>query len=483
MHQTKSLKFNAILNVIRTICNIIFPLITFPYASKILLPEGTGSVNFANSIVSYFAIISTLGIETYAIREASKLRDDKTQLSKFTKEILIINLCSTLIAYILLFISVTFLNQLQNYKLLIYICSSTLLLNTIGINWLYFALEEFRYTTIRAILFSVISIILLFIFVKTKEDYVKYASISVVSSAGSNLLNLFHSRKYINLFTKIKLEFKKHLKPIFILFITSVAINIFTVLDTSMLGFLTNSTEVGYYSAAAKIVRMIRDLFPAVFTVLFARLSYYSGKNDNKNIVNLSEKTFNFIFLFAPPMTIGLIILMPEIVQLLCGEAFFPAINTSRIMTPLLIISSYSGFLGGQIMIAMQKERTYMWCMISAAIVDIVLNFIFIPNYGAFGAAFATLLTEIYIFILYTILLKNFLKQLDIKKSIIQYFISTFVMGIAVFFESHLFNSDLLSLIIIPLSGIVIYAICLLIQKNPFFLSILQLLKGKIKKS
>lgn len=482
MHQTKSLKFNAILNVIRTICNIIFPLITFPYASKILLPEGTGSVNFANSIVSYFAIISTLGIETYAIREASKLRDDKTQLSKFTKEILTINLCSTLIAYTLLFIALVFLSKLQSYRLLIYICSTTLLLNTLGINWLYFALEEFRYTTIRAILFSVISIILLFIFVKTKEDYIKYASISVISSAGSNLLNLFHSRHYINLFVKVKLELKKHLKPIFILFITSIAINIFTVLDTSMLGFLTNSIEVGYYSAAAKIVRMIRDLFPAVFTVLFARLSYYSGKNDNKNIVNLSEKTFNFIFLLAPPMTIGLIILMPQIVYLLCGEAFFPAINTARIMTPLLIISSYSGFLGGQIMIAMQKEKTYMWCMISAAIVDIILNLIFINKSGAFGAAFATLLTEIYIFILYTILLRTFLKQIHIKKAILQYFISAIAMGVIVYFESKIISSALYKLIIIPISGIIIYAICLYLLKNQFFCFILQFLKEKIKR-
>ena len=354
------------------------------------------------------------------------------------------------------------------------------MLNTLGINWLYYALEEFQYITIRAIIFSIVSISLLFIFVKTKEDYINYAIISVVSTAGSNLLNLFHSRKYINLFINVKLELRKHLKPIFILFVTSIAINIFTVLDTSMLGFLTNSTEVGYYSAASKIVRMIRDLFPAVFAVLFARLSYYSAQKDEKSIISLSEKTFNFIFLLSLPMTIGLTVLMPDIVKLLCGEAFFPAINTARIMAPLLILSSISGYLGGQIMLSMQKEKMYMWSMISAAIVDVIFNFIFIHFMGAFGAALATLLTEVYIFILYFILLRDFIKQLKVFKSTLQYFISTFIMGLAIIIEYQFINSYIYKLIIIPITGIIIYSLLLILFKNPFFHDLLMIFLNKI---
>ena len=402
--EAKSLKKNAVLNVIKTICGIAFPLITFPYASRILLAEGTGKVNFANSIIAYFKIISTLGIGTYAVRGASAVRDNRRELSKFVKEILAINLISTFIAYICFLGAMIFVQKFQNLQLLLCICSSSILLETVGINWLYSALEEYKYITVRSLSFQALSLILLFTLVKTTDDYIKYAAISVISAAGSNILNLFHSRLYINLFEKVKLELKKHIKPILILFVTAIAINIFTILDTSMLGCLTNTTEVGYYSAASKIVKMIRDVFPAVFTVLFARLSYYVAHKDKKSLTELSEKTLTLIFFLAPPMVVGLVILMPSIVHILCGSNFEPSINTARIMSPLLIISSYSGFLGGQILVAMKREKTYMWCMIAAALCDVVLNLFFIPLWGAFGAAAATLATELFIFILYTTL-------------------------------------------------------------------------------
>ena len=179
MAQTKSLKKNATLNVIKTICSIIFPLITFPYASRILLPEGTGKVNFANSIISYFSIIASLGIGTYAIRGAAKVRDNKFELSKFTKEILAINLLSTAVAYLCFFIALRFSVKLHDYTKLLVICSSSILLSTIGINWLYSALEEYSYITLRSLSFQVLSIILLFTLVKTKEDYTKYAAYSL----------------------------------------------------------------------------------------------------------------------------------------------------------------------------------------------------------------------------------------------------------------------------------------------------------------
>ena len=478
--ENKSLKKNAILNVIKTLCTILFPLITFPYASRILLPEGTGKVNFANSIISYFGIIASLGIYSYAIREASKVRDNKEKLSKFVKEIIIINIISTIIAYILFFISIIYVPKFQNNRILLCVCASNLLLSTIGIDWLYSALEEFKYITIRSILFQFISLILLFIFVKTKDDYIKYAGISVFSSAGSNILNLIHSRKYINIFTKAKLELKKHIKPILILFITSIAINIFTVLDTSMLGFLTTESQVGYYTAASKIVKMIRDLFPAAFTVLFARLSYYESHNDEQSQLNLISKTLNFIFCLSLPMFTGVYILMPNIVRIICGNDFIPSISTARIMSPLLILSSYSGFLGGQVMLSLNKEKTYMWCMIGASISDVILNFIFIPKYGAFGAALATLITEFLIFITYSIILRNLLIQIKIKKDIFQYIISTIFMSVIVLIEVRYINNIILSLIICIITGVFLYGFLLIIQKNVLIIETTKIILKKI---
>lgn len=171
----KSLKLNAFFNVIKTITSLIFPLITFPYASRILLAEGIGKVNFSFSIISYFSIIANLGIGTYGIREAAKIRENKILLSKFVYEVLIINLISTFIAYLLLMFSFFLIPKFHEYKPLLLISSSNLLLTTIGISWLYQAVEEYGYITIRTVIFQIVSIVLLFLFVKDKNDYIIYA--------------------------------------------------------------------------------------------------------------------------------------------------------------------------------------------------------------------------------------------------------------------------------------------------------------------
>ena len=466
----KSLKLNATLNVIKTIMSLIFPLITFPYASRILSADGIGKVNFANSIISYFGIIASLGISTYAIRESAKVRENKTLLSKFVIEISIINLVSTVVSYLLFFVALFLVPKFRDYKVLLIICSTTILLSTLGISWLYSALEEYMYITIRTILFQFFSIILLFLFVKTKDDYIKYAAIGVFSNVGSNVLNLIHARKYITFKNIPKLNIKVHIKPILILFGSTIAVSIFTILDTSMLGFISTEIEVGYYSAASKIIRMIRDLFPAVFTVLFARLSIYKNENEVDKINNLISKTFKFIFCFSIPMAVGLYILMPDIVQIMCGNDFTPAIISARIMTPLLILSSCSGFLGGQVMLSLGMDKTYLICMICSAFLDVVLNLVFIPNYHAAGASFATLLTEFVIFIAYIVILHKRLNGLKLKKEIFIYLVSAIVMGITVFLITNLIKTIILRLITAVFSGISVYALLLFLLRSDFFI-------------
>ena len=179
-----NIKLNAILNVIKTISSILFPLITFPYASRILLPENIGKVNFASSYISYFTLIATLGITTYAIRECSIVRNDKKLLSQKASEIYSINLVTTIIAYILLVSSLFAFRFLDTYRTLIIIHSTVILCTTLGADWLNTAMEDFTYITIRTVLFQIISIMLMFVFVKTKEDYVRYAWIIIFSSSG-----------------------------------------------------------------------------------------------------------------------------------------------------------------------------------------------------------------------------------------------------------------------------------------------------------
>lgn len=478
---SKSLKLNAFFNVVRNVLRLIFPLITFPYVSRVLMPEGIGKVNFANSIVMYFYTIASLGIGSYGIREAAKIRNDRLALAKFTKEMLSINMVSTLVSYILLAASLVFVKKFESYRILIIVNSSSIILNTIGFEWLYSALEEYGYITLRSIIFQIVSLALTFILVRNSDDVVNYALVSVISNVGSNVCNLIHARRYLDLKTKVKLEIKKHLKPIFLLFFSSIAITVFSILDTSMVGFIKDDVEVGYYTSASKIIRMIRDLFPAISTVMFARVSYYVGTKETQKIKEVTGQIFNLFYALSIPICMGFILLMKPILLLMCGSEFLPAVAVGQVLAPLVILSSISGYLSGAVLISFGREKIYMYVEVGAALLDIVLNFAFIPKYGALGAGIATLITELVMFIVFHISVKNEISGVKIKKALVQYIISSVIMALVVYMEiKYLPLSPILQILLGAVSGALIYFVILVIMKNEFLQSSLNNLKLKI---
>lgn len=464
--EQKSLKKNAVLNIIKTVMGIIFPIITFPYASRILLPEGIGKVNFANSIISYFALIASLGIGTYATREAAKIRDNIPELRKFIKEIIIINLSSTFIAYILFFISLALVPKFQNYKLLLLISSLTIIFNTIGIGWFYSAIEEYSYITIRSIVFQIIDIIFMFIFVKTKEDIYLYACMNVIAAVGSNICNLFHLRHFISLKEKTSIEIKKHIKPIFILFGLAAITSIYTILDSTMLGFFSNDEQVGFYSAATKINKMVLMVVTAIGGVLFPRLSYYSEKEDKSEFNQLIIKGFSITLCIAIPCTLGLHFLSRPITLLFSGENYIPSIPVMKIMNPIIIIISISNFIGIQYFLPLGKEKIALQSVIIGAVTNFSLNIILIPKYQALGAGIATLSAESCVS-LYQIFFTR--KEIQYKKlliNLIEFFIAGIVMSFYVLTITKIISSIPLQIIISISGGGIIYFLILIILRN-----------------
>lgn len=181
----KSLGWNAVLNSVRSVCNILFPLVTFPYVSRVLQVKGLGKYNFSNSIISYFLLIAGLGISTYAIREGAKYRNSNKKITLFSSQIFTINIYSTIISYILLILALVIFKNLRTYTICILIFSLEIFFTTLSVDWLYQIYEDYDYITIRSICFQIISIILMFLFVRNKNDYLIYASITVFSTVGS----------------------------------------------------------------------------------------------------------------------------------------------------------------------------------------------------------------------------------------------------------------------------------------------------------
>ena len=178
----KSVKVNTILSLIQKIMNLCMPLITFPYASRILLPEGIGKVNFSHSITGYFSILAGLGISSYAIRECSKIRDDINKFSKMVKELFLINIFSMICSFLLLFLTLFFFDSLQPYILLTVICSSSIFFETIGLSWVYSSHEDFKFVTLTTIFFQILSLIYLFLFVKSSSDIIEYTIFGVIAT-------------------------------------------------------------------------------------------------------------------------------------------------------------------------------------------------------------------------------------------------------------------------------------------------------------
>ena len=228
--RSKSIKKNTIFNAIKTVSAIIFPLITFPYASRTLLVENIGKVNFGLSFISYFSLIASLGINVYAIRECAKFGDDRVKLSKIASEIFSINVFTTIFSYTILILCLLFYKKIESYRTLIVIQSLSILFTTLGTDWLNTAMEDFQYITIRSLLFQVLSLILLFTFIHKPDDYIKYAAISVISSSGYNIVNMIYRRKYCDIKFTLDIDIKKHYLPIIFLFVMLLSMIILSLI-------------------------------------------------------------------------------------------------------------------------------------------------------------------------------------------------------------------------------------------------------------
>ena len=433
MKKQKSITFNFVMNVILSMSSFIFPLITFPYVSRVLLPDGTGKVSFATSVITYFAMFAQLGIPTYGIRACAKVRDDRKKLSKTVQELFCINLLMTVVAYIAFGIALLTVPRLQQDKTLFVIISLTMIFNAIGMEWLYKALEQYTYITVRSIVFKFVALIAMFVFVRQKADYVVYGAITILASSASNIFNFINIHKYVDMEVSEKLQIKKHLKPVLVFFAMSCATTIYTHLDTVMLGFMKTDTDVGYYNAAVKIKTILVTVVTSLGTVLLPRVSYYIEKGMMEEFWKTARKAMNFVVMFSVPLFIFFILFAREGVYFLSGNAFEGAVIPMQIIMPTLLFIGMTNIMGIQMLVPMGKEKFVLYSEIAGAIVDLVLNMILIPRYAAAGAAIGTMAAEIVVWIVQLYFMRENVRILYTGKSYLTVVILAILGAICVF--------------------------------------------------
>ena len=468
----KSIKFNFIMNFILTVSNFLFPLITFPYVSRVLLPEGTGKVAFALSIVSYFTLFASFGVSTYGIRAIAQVRDDKDRLSKTMHELLFINIISMIIVYIALVIAISVVPQFAMEKELFWVTSLFVLFTIIGIEWLYKGLEKYQYITIRTIVFKIASLFLVFLFVKEKSDYIIFAFISIFAIVGSGVLNLINSRKLINYTLYSEYEFKKHLKPMFVLFLTSMAIAIYTSLDEGLLGLLSSPEQVGYYNAAVRVKGILFTLITSLGVVLLPRLSYYVENHMETEFHEALAKSTNFIIVIAASVVIFFTLFAKETILILAGENYVASIIPLQIVVWALILSAITNILGIQILLPLKKDKQLLFSVLCAATVDVIANFLLVPKLAAVGTALSVIAAELSVLIVQMIILRQYIKilfsGLQLHKMVIALLIA---IACALFVREIIVNTSTLIIFLCSSSVFFLaYFIILLLLKEKFII-------------
>lgn len=462
----KSLKVNTILYAFKTLMGVIFPMITFPYASRILGAEGIGKVTFSNSIVSYFTLVASLGILSYAIREGAKYRDDRREFEDFASEIYTINLIATFISALTFCFSVFFFEKLRNYQGILLILGLAIPLTTVGVEWVFNIYEDYLYITVRSLIVQFLSLGILFFFVRTRQDVYQYAIFYLFSTVASNIFNLFYARKYCSLRLCLHKGMVRHLKPVMVIFASSVASTIYVSTDTTLLGMMHDDATVGYYAAASKIYSVLRVSVDAIVSVSFARLSFYLGNKMQQEFDRLARKIVNLAFLVLGPLTIGVFCMSKEAIHILNGTGFEPAIAALRILCIAMPFSVLASMLTKIAFLPYKHEKDILISTIIGATTNFGLNLYMIPMWREKGAAFTTVVAEILVLGIMIYRMRKFYVIRGWCKCLLQVLTASIPIGVVCYVSKIYLSSEMICAIAaVGVSG-AIYVLILLILRN-----------------
>lgn len=482
MNKKTNLFSNIVFNYIYQILLIIIPLITAPYISRVLGPDGIGIYSYTHSLITYFTLFAGLGTASYGLREISRKRDNKEEYTKTFWEIEIMTIISSLIMSIFWVIFAACYSQYRIYMLL----QTFLLIQTMfDISWFFQGLEKFKYTTIVNSIVKIAGVILIFTFVKTKEDLNLYILIQSLTLAISSISMWLFLPRFI-LKVKISLRnLKHHFKETLVYFIPTIAVSIYTVLDKTLIGLITkNDAENGYYEQATKIINLLKAIsFSSIVGVMTSRVSYLYKDNKIEEIKKNLLFTLEIVMFLAFACGFGIAAIASRFVPIFFGEGYDQTIILLYIMTVLLIIIAISNVLGGLYYTPSGKRKQSALFIIVGSIVNLILNIPLIYFFKSYGAAIASIIAELVITILY---LKNctLLTFAKLFKIIYKKLIAGLVMFLLVFTFDYFLNfNTYLMLICEILIGAIIYITTLLLLKDQSIKLTVNFIKEKIKRN
>jgi len=389
-----SIKKNFIYNTILAVTQVVFPLIIFPYVSRILGAQGIGKVSFVESICRYLMLLAALGIPIYGVREVSKVRNNNYELNKLVSEILYIHLFATfliifLFSFLLYNLSI-FQKDIPFYLIgLIFIFS-----NVFNVEWVFQGLEEFKFIAVRSILIKILINGSVFFLIKNMQDSFLYFILIVATLIINSIINFFY------LFQKVQLEIaqfrnlKKHLIPLLYIFSSTAFISVYTLSDTILLGAFSSEKAVGIYTIGQKLARLPIIFIGGLSIVLIPKISNYHYKGERSSISKILQDSYEFVIILSLPIIFYLIGNADLIINVFAGKEFLNSADILKILSVLVLLIGLSNIFGLQILTPLGKDKYFTLSVFFGMIVSIILNVILIPRIDEYGAALSSVISE-----------------------------------------------------------------------------------------
>ncbi|SEO12049.1 flippase [Mucilaginibacter sp. OK283] len=476
-----STKHNYIYNLIFTIVNLIFPILTFPYAARMLGPVGIGKIQFIISFAQYFALVAALGIPVYGIREIAKTQNDKENLSKTFSELVIIYVLTSALSSIIYIIIVSSIGMFKPDINAYYAAGGIVLLGFCSIDWFYAGVEEFKLIALRSVFVKIVAIILLYAFVKTAHDVYVYLLISIFALIGNNIISILLVWSRVKIVLR-DLNFKRHFKPLIFIFSTTLASSMYTLLDVVMLGFLSNDRSVGYYSAGVKLAKVTIPFVTSLGAVVIPKISFSVNNKDFNSFYKILGKSFDFIIFISVPIAFGLFFLSKETVILFSGAEFTSAIPVMQVLSILPFVIGLGFFFGIQILIPASKDKEMLKSVSIGMAVSLSLNFLLIPYLKEVGAAYANVISEVFVTLSYIYFVRKSFQFKIEYHLIIKAIISSILFIPIIYLTERLIQQNLIIVIVSVILCAITYALMqFYIFKNQISLNIYQFLIKRLK--
>ena len=476
---SSSIKKNLMYNILLQVVTLLIPLVTVPYVSRVLGKDGVGTCSYTLSIVQYFIIIGTLGISMYGNRAIAYVRDDKEKMSKTFWSITALKAITSsiaLIVYILIF------GFDKKYGTIFLIQSINIIANIIDISWLYMGLEDFKKTVTRNLAVKIICVICIFIFVKGYSDLYLYVIINATMVLFGNIVMWAYVPKVVS---KVKIKFvdiKEHFAPALQLFIPQIAIQIYAVLDKTMLGSMTTVGEVGLYEQSQKIVKLVLSLVTSLGVVMLPRMSNTFANGDIKKMDEYLNRSLRGVAYVSIPMTIGLASISNEFVPWFFGEEFSAVSYLMIILSPILFLIAMSNVLGTQYLLPSNRTKEFTASVTCGAIINVLLNLVLIPKYKAIGSCISTVVAEFTVTAIQYFCLKKNINKKEFFKGVIKYIVAGSIMFIIVRIVGSIMGIGMITTMIQGIIGVIIYISVLILFKEDMNRIVVNNIRDKIKR-